>query len=231
MELAIGCSDIKAYTVAQFLFKSKRYDCETGRFKIYKKNAQKVAGTVIIDEASMLTEEMLASLLDSITSYKRLILVGDQHQLPPIGTGRPFVDIISLLEPEDIELKFPKVADNYAELTINRRQLVSKERRLDIDFANWFRGGLISPREDDILGEISKLESSSHLKFVKWEKEDDFKSLLLNVLMDELNLDNTEDYKKFNRSIGALNDKFDVGSAEMAECWQILSPFEIGNMG
>lgn len=221
MEEAIG---LKAYTVAQFLFKSGRYDGETGRFRILKKDVHRVGGTVIIDEASMLTEEMLASLLDSITGYKRIIFVGDQHQLPPIGTGRPFVDIISLVEPESVEAKFPKVGSNYAELTVNRRQLVAKERRLDIEFANWFRGGQISPGEDDIFEEISNLKSSSHLKFVRWEKEADFKELLLEVLKDELKLQSKDDYKTFNKSIGAFGDKFDVGSAEMAECWQILSP-------
>ena len=100
MEVALKISSrkdpkIKAYNVAQFLVKSGRYDPETGRFLLNDEPPKRVGETVIIDEASMLTEDMLGSLLQSIKGYKRLILVGDRYQLPPIGTGRPFVDIIS----------------------------------------------------------------------------------------------------------------------------------------
>ena len=38
----------------------------------------------------MLTEEMLAALIDSLKGVDRFILVGDARQLPPIGAGRPF---------------------------------------------------------------------------------------------------------------------------------------------
>ena len=85
--------------MAQFLIKSKRYDPETGRFLLNDEPPKRMGETVIIDEASMLTEEMLGSLLQSIKGYKRLILVGDRYQLPPIGIGRPFVDIITELKP------------------------------------------------------------------------------------------------------------------------------------
>ncbi len=36
----------------------------------------------------MLTEEMLAATLSALEGVKRLILVGDHRQLPPIGAGR-----------------------------------------------------------------------------------------------------------------------------------------------
>jgi ATP-dependent exoDNAse (exonuclease V) alpha subunit len=44
--------------------------------------------TVIVDEASMLTENQLAALLDALSGIDRIILVGDPSQLPPIGAGR-----------------------------------------------------------------------------------------------------------------------------------------------
>jgi hypothetical protein len=70
----------------------------------------------------MLTEEQLAALIDSLTNVERLVLVGDPRQLPPIGAGRPFVDIIRLLEPAKVESLFPRCGTGYAELTIPRRQ-------------------------------------------------------------------------------------------------------------
>jgi len=52
--------------------------------------------TYIIDEASMLDLELMATLFRSINwaSVQRLILVGDPNQLPPIGRGRVYADII-----------------------------------------------------------------------------------------------------------------------------------------
>ncbi len=55
--------------------------------------------TVVIDESSMLTEEQLASVLAAVKGVERLVLVGDDRQLPPIGAGRPFHDIVSHLRP------------------------------------------------------------------------------------------------------------------------------------
>ena len=49
----------------------------------------------------MLTEEQLAAVIDGVKGVTRLILVGDPRQLPPIGAGRPFVDIVARLEPDN----------------------------------------------------------------------------------------------------------------------------------
>ena len=65
---------------------------------------------------------MLGALLDSLAAVDRLILVGDRRQLPPIGAGRPFVDIIKHLKPEEFRGGFPRVGPSYAELTVPRRQ-------------------------------------------------------------------------------------------------------------
>jgi len=50
---------------------------------------------LIIDEASMVDSSLMSELLKRLDSTKtRLILVGDKNQLPPVGAGRPFQDII-----------------------------------------------------------------------------------------------------------------------------------------
>ena len=69
--------------------------------------------TVIVDECSMLTEEQLAALLDALRGVERLILVGDPNQLPPIGSGRPFVDIVQHLAAANIEGSFMDVYSRY----------------------------------------------------------------------------------------------------------------------
>ena len=82
-------------------------------------------GTVIIDEASVLTEDMLGAIFDALQGVKRFILVGDPAQLRPIGAGRAFVDVVAELRPSDYESRFPRVSPGYAELTIERRQIGS----------------------------------------------------------------------------------------------------------
>jgi ATP-dependent exoDNAse (exonuclease V) alpha subunit len=49
---------------------------------------------------------------------ERLILIGDPNQLPPIGRGRVFDDIIEYLKKND--------TDNLGKLEINLRMLESK---------------------------------------------------------------------------------------------------------
>src|SRR5437763_3891012 len=74
--------------------------------------------------------ELRSRLLDGVRGVHRLILIGDPRQLPPIGAGRPFVDIVNRLAPEGISERFPRVGRGYAELTIRRRQ--SGEDREDL---------------------------------------------------------------------------------------------------
>ncbi|MCX6952956.1 MAG: AAA family ATPase [Verrucomicrobia bacterium] len=112
-----------ASTLAQFLNRPDvgGYEGSTGRYLIVDQPISP-AKTIIVDESSMLTEDQLASLLSAVTGYERLILVGDSRQLPPIGVGRPFVDIINLLRPEHFDPPQFKVGRGYAELTVRMRQ-------------------------------------------------------------------------------------------------------------
>ena len=52
------------------------------------------ADAVIVDEMSMVDVQLLHSLLQAIPQGKRLILVGDPDQLPPVGPGFPFSDML-----------------------------------------------------------------------------------------------------------------------------------------
>ena len=52
------------------------------------------ADAVIVDEMSMVDIELLYALLQAVPKGKRLILVGDADQLPPVGPGFPFRDML-----------------------------------------------------------------------------------------------------------------------------------------
>lgn len=70
---------------------------------------------VIIDESSMIDERLLGALLLMLDpeSIEHFILVGDEKQLPPIGPGRPFADIIAHLKRSDLEKNYIRLTDNH----------------------------------------------------------------------------------------------------------------------
>ena len=72
VKLEEGVKDLglKAKTLAQFLIKNDRFDGETGRYHLSDKNKTSIAKTVIIDEASMISEDMMAALFDSLLELK-----------------------------------------------------------------------------------------------------------------------------------------------------------------
>lgn len=232
MEQSTAHLQLRGYTIAQFL-SPHRYNGKTGRYHLSDKPVEASARTVIVDECSMLTEEMLAALLQALKGVHRLILIGDQRQLPPIGAGRPFYDIVNWLAPENIENVFPRVGPGYAELTILRRQ--AGDDREDLQLARWFSGGTVTPGEDDVLDIVAREGKSKHLAFVQWESPDELQQHLLSVLVEELKLQGADDVVGFDRSLGGTewNDLrfFNSGAAREAEGWQILSPVRSGAHG
>ena len=57
------------------------------------------ADVVVIDEASMLDIRMASSLILAL-GEARLLLVGDSNQLPPVGPGQPFTDVLRAVRPD-----------------------------------------------------------------------------------------------------------------------------------
>ena len=235
-------------TIAQFLHRLKRYDGRTGR---YYTNSNAITSsahkTVVIDECSMLTEDQLAAVLDAVKGVVRLILVGDPHQLPPIGAGRPFVDIVNHIKctfGENVENCFPRVVSNYAELTESMRQQQEGKERLDLLLANAFNANQHQPGFDDVYHSVVSNESD-YIRFVKWTQPNQLAGLLQEELVRELGLDSLEDEHGFERSLGGTptdykgrtfmffnrKNQLGDGAAEKAENWQILSPRKQGYTG
>ena len=65
LEQEIDNPNLRAFTIAQFLNKTGGFNGETFRYQMPTKPPQHYGKTVIIDESSMLTEEMLGSVLSS----------------------------------------------------------------------------------------------------------------------------------------------------------------------
>ncbi|MCX7598141.1 MAG: ATP-dependent RecD-like DNA helicase, partial [Armatimonadetes bacterium] len=221
---------------------SGRYDPDTGRYLITGDKVADTSETVIVDEASMLTEEMLAAVFDAVRAAKRVILAGDPRQLPPIGAGRPFVDIIARLRPEDADTRFPCVTQGYAELRVQRRHVHGSglstaeaqnatEEHTDLRLAEWFGGNPLGPGDDLVFEALRSLRRSGRVRFERWNNPEELRQVLLRVLCEELGLNGTEDVRGFELSLGGTPSGkwvyFNRRAASKAEDWQILTPTRI----
>jgi AAA domain/UvrD-like helicase C-terminal domain len=235
MQEAIGReAGATAQTLAQLLVQIDRYDPDTGRYHRSEHSRAGGARTVIVDESSMLTEEALDALLDGIEGFDRLILVGDPRQLPPIGTGRPFVDIVQHLRKQCGTLGFPRVGPSYAELTVPRRQVGGNDRA-DLLLAEWFAGDVPSPGADEVLQRLGSGEAFDTISLRRWATSAELHDLLRAELTRVVPQESAVDDFGFQESYGGkrVGDYiyFNIGAAEKAEAWQVLSPVRASGGG
>jgi hypothetical protein len=241
MQETIGrAAGTKALTLAQLLVQLDRYDPETGWYHRSDHDRIRGARTVIVDESSMLTEEALDALLDGIEGFDRLILVGDPRQLPPIGVGRPFVDIVEHLRRQSGALAFPRVGLSYAELTIPRRQVAGGSGddgdRDDLQLAEWFAGGEPSPGADEVWDRLGRGENLGTISMRQWASSADLSQLILTELASCLSsMSSVDDAVGFEQACGGKlvggHNYFNVGAAATADEWQVLSPIRASGGG
>ena len=110
---------LDAETIHRFLFRRKWSVPPTFVLRRQGGDRETSAKTVIIDESSMIDVTLLAGLFRALNLeyVDRVILVGDSGQLPPIGPGRPFLDLIEYLRKDRM-----RALEHLAELTFNCRQ-------------------------------------------------------------------------------------------------------------
>ncbi|HYH53710.1 MAG TPA: ATP-dependent RecD-like DNA helicase [Solirubrobacterales bacterium] len=66
-----------------------------GREPAFRPGRPLPADLVIVDESSMLNLRLAEVLLGGLAETTHVVLVGDADQLPPIGAGKPFEDLIA----------------------------------------------------------------------------------------------------------------------------------------
>ncbi len=230
-----------AKTIAQFLLPSGRYVPATGQYRLSDATPEDGYRTVIIDESSMLTEEQLAAVIDGVKGAARFILVGDPRQLPPIGAGRPFVDIVNRVRPDGLDATFPRRAPCCGELTVPRRptriggvETNQAQRRADLMLAEWFSGREPSPGADVIWDNLRGKDVDETLTVLRWDGPDDLRTTLLEVLQRELPLESVDDVLGFELACGGSEFEGRAyfwrakngapGAAAKIEDWQILAP-------
>lgn len=222
VEEASQNSNVEVKTIAQFLVKSKRYRAKSLRYQLVGNQDQNSSyKTLIIDESSMLTEEMLAAVFESFSGLDRIILVGDPKQLPPIGGGRPFVDIINFLKRKKRNVPY-KISQGYVELTVPFRDIGKA-----VEFANLFTDEIGNDSPEDI--ESLKNSDSPDLRFHIWNEDNSFENMLDKVLLKSFNISDSESFNRVNGSTSG-GKRFEKSiSVKEIEKWQILSPIR-GNI-
>ena len=167
--------------------------------------------------------------MEAIGTVKRIIFVGDPNQLPPIGSGKPFVDLVNLLReelPARSGLDNPRVCNCYGELRINRRQQ-KEEERLDVNLSRCFTRTEELDDEEDIISEIVQ-GSSENIEIRQWETREELESLLFETVSSEIGMSSPDDQAGFDRAFGAsvgdYETFFNKDSAKYADKWQIMAP-------
>lgn len=216
-----------AMTVAQFLAESKRFNGYTMQYSLSNEIAKNVPFTVIIDESSMLTEEMFGALLQALSkNASRVIFVGDPNQLPPVGAGRPFVDLVNHLD--NGVKSFPKVGKGFGQLTVTMRQL-SKDGnpRGDTELSKWYTSNSEN-LDDSIFIELQGGKLGDYVVLKKWGTPEELEQKILETIAEETCMEDVDDIKGFNISLGgSINSNWMNfgGNPRKIEDWQILSAY------
>lgn len=222
--------DARALTIAQFLYALKRYD-GTRQRPLFQGEQYKRERTVVIDECSMLTLDDLAAVLAALdlAHVQRLFLVGDPNQLPPIGAGRPFADLVAYLDAQ-ADKGSGASADALGRLTIEVRTQteggtgVSDALRL----AAWFTREPQPVDADGVLGEVIEGTAFNDLDICFWKTPEELREQILKKMQQYLGLSHPADIIGFDRVLGIdENGLVSFEHPDRVEQFQILSPTRV----
>ncbi len=176
---------------------------------------------VIIDEASMVDEVILSLLFSLInpSTVQHLIILGDDKQLPPIGLGRPFIDLIYYLKNRKLESK-------YCHLNTNLRfpSTVNGWAKIE-ELAELFRSN-----KEPLIEDISEIAKSSDdtLEIIYFKDVKDLEEKLKQILLNLAKRKNNENLWKLFGNFFEPNGKFDYSNLEKI---QIITPKRVGKFG
>lgn len=200
----------------------------------FKRNGGRVEEgilTYIIDESSMLDLSLTATLFRAINweTVQRLIFVGDPNQLPPIGRGRVFADIIEWLKDQ--------IPDSLGILKTNIRQM---ENRLTGKGTGILELASLYLRKDRNLEDKpeNKAYSEKMLKRVQeggevdedlcvlyWKNPAELEKLLKDTIISDLQKDTGEGFDE-DKPYELWNKAFKgEDGSQKAEYLQVISPY------
>ena len=232
LRLRAATGDTGAKTIDRLIY-SEGYSDIVDDFEnlIMPKDRKKtIIQNLIIDESSMVDLKKLTILFKMITDEtgeiwtKRVIFVGDDNQLPPIGYGKPFFDIIQFIRTSKY------CESNFVELRTNCRQTFDSNI---LQVAEIFRHG--NRYHEKTLSQITSGRSPSPgFQIRLWKDEDELLSKiedrLSQVISESLSSQDkipSEKNIQLNLLLGLnRNGYVQDGSQSMnLDGFQILSPY------
>lgn len=236
-----NATNAEAMTIAQFLNRLGRYDGARQRPKFDGTEKYRKEKTVVIDECSMLTMDDLFAVLNALdlAHVQRLILVGDPNQLPPIGVGRPFADLVSYLETTDAKAEDGSPLNHaLARLSVEVRPAAKLKDGTVLDqdteaeeasdalrLASWFTREPQPVDADRVLSDLELGEELNDLELVFWKTPQELRAQFLGAFQRHLGLSSASDVAGFDTALG-LDERGWVPfeAPQGSEYWQILSP-------
>lgn len=172
--------------------------------------------TLIIDESSMIDLSLLACLFRSLNwnTVRRVIFVGDPNQLPPIGRGKVFADVIAYIEKLQPE--------SLGKLIVNFRQmgnLLSGTGTGIIDLADLYISENIRSNNPDkkattemFLKKIIEGDEdiTKDLRVVVWKDAEELESRIKDLIWDDMIKENTGDVMNFQVISPYRNEEFGI---------------------
>lgn len=200
-------------------------------FKLDSGKKQDIS-VLIIDESSMLDLSLLGTLFKAINwgSVKSLIFVGDPNQLPPIGTGKVFADIM-----EWLQANFP---ENVAALKTNVRQLLNKIEDKGtgiLEMASLyvnkkceqFKDSETRLQQDTFLQRVQEGEDiDKDLRVILWNGLDDLQAKLTGLIISDLE-DITKTRRNSRKPFELWSQAYNIRQYEnqRPDLLQVISPY------
>ena len=231
--------NVSAKTIDKYIYENKFgwiYEDWEGALNIAEEDKLTV-DNLIIDESSMLDLNKLVLLFSTIKfsdKYpKRIILVGDENQLPPIGFGKPFHDIIEYVQKDE-----SISAKHYINLVSNCRQENDKNI---LKLAEAFTDKTRCYEEAFNIIESGEDKVSEGLYVYKWKNNEQLNQQVQDALNTCFSIENVDypinDYEKLNLLFGLYgngyvnNKDYNFQENLQFENFQILSPYRTGYYG
>jgi hypothetical protein len=229
-----------AQTIDRFIYSDKngyREILENFSAILKEGRVQPFIQNLIIDESSMVDLQKLATLFSMLKlngegRIERVIMVGDENQLPPIGFGKPYYDIIQYLKVNPTYRK-----NSYIKLLTNCRNELDPKI---IEFADVFAGK--NRYYNELLDKILQAgeDISEGLALVKWtdpenlqEKIDKRLDKIINNELSKTQLSQCKDKpEQINSLLGLYPNGF-VSPKEPVgiDNFQMITPYRTERFG
>jgi len=209
-----GFKKIDAKTIDKFLAENEA---------LRRSGGTRVVPNLIIDEMSMVDLDRFAAILRIVNVrsqfFRRLILVGDANQLPPIGAGKVFEDILRFLRAGDAP-----VQEHWIHLDVNCRARMSSEF---LSFARIFSGD--SKNHEEWFSRVDKGgEPCPGVAIRRWRGPDSLQSQVARRFVELFGGDEKDRAAREAILDQILNIK---GTPYSLDRFQILTPYRTGVAG